>query len=304
MKLYSERNAEPIEIYFYSNIPTKFRNQIIMIWEKVFDKNISSKHQEEIFWNEIEKRLIEAHGHRGVLVDRTGFLERRKSAKLEVQDYFLKLEDVHQILDIIELVFKLFEVVLKQPHFYSTYSWDHVIGLLNERFQQYSLGYRFESGIIIKIDNDLNHQEITKPVLNLLHDPKFSNANEEYLRAHEHFKYSRFPECLNECLKALETTMKIICSLKKWTYDNDKDTSKKLFEICFTNNLIPHYLQNHFSGLRCTLEGGVPTLRNRKGGHGQGVTKNVVPEYFASYMLNLTGTSIKFLIEAYKDTLK
>jgi hypothetical protein len=68
--------------------------------------------------------------------------------------------------------------------------------------------------------------------------------------------------------------------------------------VCFDKELIPSFMQSQFDGLRAVLEGGVPTLRNKMGGHGQGEVPVPVPAYFASYMLHLTATTILFLVEA------
>ena len=156
---------------------------------------------------------------------------------------------------------------------------------------------QFEANEIIRVDSTYTHSEIVKPTLNLLWNKKFSGANEEYLKAHEHYRHQRNKECLTECLKAFESTMKVICKEKGWPFDEDKDTSKKLIQICFNNNLIPQYIQNQFTSLQNLLESGIPTLRNRRGGHGQGQTPQVVDGSVTRYGLNLTGTNILFLVE-------
>ena len=74
---------------------------------------------------------------------------------------------------------------------------------------------------------------------------------------------------MNECLKAFESCIKSICKKRQWSY-NEKDTIKRLIEIVFNEELIPTFMQSHFSGLRSALEAGVPTARNRQSGHGQG----------------------------------
>jgi hypothetical protein len=52
--------------------------------------------------------------------------------------------------------------------------------------------------------------------------------------------------------------------------------------------------------LRSTLESGVPTARNKLGGHGQGTEVVEVPEHIVSYALHLTASAIVFLAEAEK----
>lgn len=140
------------------------------------------------------------------------------------------------------------------------------------------------------------HTEITKPTISLLWNKIFKGANEEYLKAHEHYREGRNKECLADCLKAFESTMKIICTEKKWAF-NTNDTSKKLIQVCFQNNLIPTFTQNQFTSLQNLLESGIPTIRNKLGGHGQGQTLQKVDDEMTRYALNLTGSNIIFLVE-------
>ena len=57
-------------------------------------------------------------------------------------------------------------------------------------------------------------------------------------------------------------------------------------------------MESHFSGLRSTLESGVPTVRNNWTGHGQGPEEITVPEYIAAYILHLTASNILLLAKA------
>jgi len=116
------------------------------------------------------------------------------------------------------------------------------------------------------------------------------------MKAHEHYRNGRNKECLNECLKAIESTLKTICKIKNWQYA-ETDTARKLIQICFTNNLVPTYTQNQFTSLQNLIESGVPTIRNKQGGHGQGQNIINVDDKLTQYALNLTGTNIIFLIK-------
>jgi len=91
--------------------------------------------------------------------------------------------------------------------------------------------------------------------------------------------------------------MKAICHTRKWPY-NQNDTARALIKVCEDNNLFPVFMENHLNGLRMTLESGVPTARNKTSAHGQGVTPIKVSAQFASYVLNLTATNIRFLAES------
>ena len=152
-------------------------------------------------------------------------------------------------------------------------------------------------GVASRKDNKLLHTEIVNPLLHLLSNSILKNVDDEFLNALNHYKNSRNKECVNDCLKALETTLKIICHHNNWTFDTTKDTANKLINICTDNGLIPSYLLSHFSALRTTIEAGVPTVRNKTSGHGQGVNPITVPDHLASYVVYMTGTTIKFLVD-------
>jgi hypothetical protein len=144
------------------------------------------------------------------------------------------------------------------------------------------------------------HTEVVKPALALLRGAEYEGAQAEFLKAHEHYRRGNTTEALIECLKAFESTMKAICDKRGWKY-NANDTSKQLIQACLKNDLIPNFWSSHFSGLRSMLESGVPTARNRLGGHGQG-SKIVTPPpaHLVAYALHMTAATIVFLVEAEK----
>ena len=90
--------------------------------------------------------------------------------------------------------------------------------------------------------------------------------------------------------------MKIICRDKGWGY-NENDTAKPLINVILTNNLIPAYMQTQISAFRSLLESGIPTIRNKVAGHGQGATPKTADDETTRYALNLTGSNLIYLIE-------
>jgi hypothetical protein len=173
---------------------------------------------------------------------------------------------------------------------------------LNQRFQENAIGYRLELGKIIRIDSEFLYASTTEPAFRLLHAKGFDGALDEFQLAHKHYRNGseQYDDCLTNCLKSLESTLKTICTRRKWAY-NPGDTASKLLDLVFNQSLIPMYLQSHFSALRSSLESGIPTIRNREGGHGSGEKPNEVPEYLAAYQLHLTASAIVFLIRANED---
>ena len=173
---------------------------------------------------------------------------------------------------------------------------------INQRFLEHGVGYQYQSGQIIVQINSLIHSEMVTPALTLLADPRFAGANEEFLKAHEHYRHGRLAECLVDCLKAFESTMKIICDLKGWPY-KPTDTARSLIEICLRNNLVPTFTQQQLTSLRTLLESGIPTVRNKKAGHGQGANQQQVTPNLARFGLHLTAAVVTLLVDSFTDTL-
>jgi hypothetical protein len=179
---------------------------------------------------------------------------------------------------------------------------DAAIAKLNRRFREHSIGYEFAGGEIIRVDSKFIHAEAVRPALHLLQDAgvEFAGAFQEFLGAHERHRKGEQKDAIISACKSFESTMKAICIARSWPFDAQKDTVAKLIEIVFANGLVPAYLQNHVSALRTVLESGVPTVRNRTSGHGQGTTPVVVPEHYVAYVLHMTASNIVFLIESFK----
>jgi len=171
---------------------------------------------------------------------------------------------------------------------------------LNARFGENAVGYEYADGKIIRIDNQLTHAEIVKPVLEVLRDKRYANAQKEFLDAHVHYRHGKYAEALVDCNKAFESTMKIICNKRKWSVGPNA-TASEMIRACYDSGLIPAYWQTHFAGLRSVLESGIPTARNRLGGHGAGAAQSLaIPQNLVAYVLHLTASTILFLAEAEK----
>jgi hypothetical protein len=140
--------------------------------------------------------------------------------------------------------------------------------------------------------------------LHLLRDggKGFTGPLDEFISAHDHHRKGEQKEAIADALKAFESTLKAICMARRWPFDPHKDTAKQLIEIVFNHGLIPPYLQQQFTALRSVLESGVPTVRNKTAGHGQGATPTTVPDYMAAYALHLAASNIVLLVEAHKNT--
>jgi hypothetical protein len=221
-----------------------------------------------------------------------------------VLNFLLNEENHERFIDAVEYALKIIDFQIRDNYDYNTtvtikQSPDAAIQEINERFKENAFGYAYQNGQIIRIDSEFIHIEAIKPVLNLLADKIYAGANQEFLSAFEHYRHKRNKEALVDALKSLESVLKAICTKRKWTY-SPNDPAKRLLEVVFANNLVPDFMQSHFSSLRSMLESGVPTVRNKLGGHGQGTQVIEVPEYFVSFAINSTASTILLLVNAEK----
>jgi hypothetical protein len=217
-----------------------------------------------------------------------------------ITSYLLSTNNFEHVLDIVELAIRAIDNYVRARidiDFFPDVPPDEVIDELNTRFREHAIGFEYVSGELIRIDSQLIHKEVVKPALALLSDIQFSGPNEEFLKAHEHYRHGRYKECLNESLKAFESTMKTICDRKQWPY-TPRDTARTLIEICMNNGLFPTFMQTHLGNLRSILESGVPTVRNKLGGHGQGASVTVVPQATAGFALHTTAAVIVFFVDS------
>jgi hypothetical protein len=184
----------------------------------------------------------------------------------QLADFLRSEPDVSRCLDAIEFACRVIEKfdAMSEHSVYAKLKPDEAIADLNHRFLEHGVGYQYLSGKVIKTDSEFLHAEVIKPALALLHDKRYRGANDEFLRAHEHYRKGEVKECLVNCLKALESALKAICKIRGWVFQ-PTDTAKTLFDTCFKNNLVPAFFQSHYTALKSTLESGVPTVRNKLG---------------------------------------
>ena len=310
--LFSKRQkrnrGEVPDVYQYETIPQELRVQVIHLLEGVFQivhygDNVGEHHptQDEAtkwIYMRIQETLCDEYG-----VFTLG--NRHDPDEDSVFNFLLQTEETEKVVDVIELAFRYIELYIDRVVHQNEYvvtserkiSPDDAIAKLNHRFREHGVGYQYESGQVIRVDSQLIHSKVVRPALQMLSDPMYKGANAEFLSAHKHYRKGRYKECLNDCLKAFESCIKAICAKRGWHY-TERDTASRLIAIVFEKELIPTFMQSHFTGLKSTLESGVPTVRNRLSGHGQGAEEILVPEYVAAYALHLTASNILLLAKA------
>jgi hypothetical protein len=295
-KRQKELRGEVPDVFTYDDIPQTLRVQIVHIWLETLGKR--SFGQVKQAYEFIVETLCREYG-----------IFRLPGAKdygdrdyiNELSNFILQESDIEKVVDGIELSFKIIDRFTRSREYRNKNNAselaDSAIKELNSRLKEHGIGYQYVEGEIIKVDSQFIHSEIVKPALILLHTKEYAGAQQEYLSAYDHYRHGKTKEALNDCLKAFESTMKIICEKRGWSHDANA-TSKALIKTCMDKELIPSFWQNHYSSLRSLLESSIPTGRNKLSGHGQGTTPVSVPDYLVAYMLHMTASVIVFMIEA------
>jgi hypothetical protein len=289
------------DVFTYDSLPQALRIQIVHIWTSTLGpptdgRHISDWEVYEVPWREIVTGLAREHGRLNLA---TGHRSEEQAFNFLVN----MTPPVKEHLDLVEATFRVVD------SFYRNNLWryqrcgsvqdpDDAIHELNHRFLEHGVGYRYENRRVIRIDSTFTHAEILKPVLRLLRDKRFKNAETEFMAAHLAYREHRHSDCLNETLKAFESTMKIICTDRKWKFDAN-DTASKLIGVVLDNGLIAKSFQTQLTSLRQLLESGTPMVRNKNSGHGQGAASVEIPDYIARYALNTAAANITLLIEAF-----
>lgn len=296
-ELYSRRiknrEGEP-EVYEYDSFCQPFRNQIFYVLSDVFDfyKEKGLHDAWDVLHDSFAREL-------GVKTLDSCFA----SGKHNVEVFVQKSSD-RDFLDFLDYAFNMISRMRNVTPPYALYEdsqeqINNAFRELNYRFKQHNLGYEFVDDKLIRKDNELLHQETIKPALKLLIETGFEGAEQEFLDAFEHRRKGENKDAILDALKSFESTMKAICDGMGYSYDPAKSTAKELITILENNGFYPAYMNNHMTSLRTSLESGLPTMRNKNVGHGQGATVVNVSDEFTEYALNLAATNIVLLTKIY-----
>jgi len=295
--------GEAPDVYVYDQIPRPLRIQLVQIMYELLGhpNDVSDDYGDGPNVTHAYRAIVETlRKEMGVFHLPPTDREYRNYVANELAEFMLATEAAEDFLSAVELICRVIESTACRTNYRhranaATDAKD-AITEINARFREHGIGYEYD-GELIRIDAELPHSEAVKPALSLLRNPEYKGAEEEFRQAYEDYRKGSYKSALNEALKALESTMKCICEKRGWAYAKT-DTSAKLLKLCFDKGLIPPFWETHFSALRSTLETGVPTARNKLGGHGQGTEPTEVPDFLVGYVLHITASAIVFLVKA------
>lgn len=295
MELFSKRKKQPPEELIY-DIPELVRTRILAVFKDLcyephggFGKLLE----------DVGKILFKEYG----FLCHSSYIATRRSDNLTIEHFFCC--DLEQALDFIELCFQQNVYTGSQAG----------VDEINRIFDECGIGFELTSFIeheviketslfgrkrtgtvieyeyprIIEKSNQLIHQEIIQPSIELLSDSRFQIANSEILKAHTSLRSGDYEDAITLCGSAFESVLKTIISFKGWNCDPHRDTCAKLIGICRDNNLFPSFY--------CPAFEAIGSIRNKLGdAHGRGPEKtNNVTKENAEHMVHMTSTHILFL---------
>lgn len=296
--LYSKRQkrarGEVSDVYAYDSFPHPFRVQLTyMVQELLGDMDdYNRNYQPRDAYTDIVKVLRKEYG-----LQKLG-KTFQSDAFSELLNFLLQEPDVERCLDAIELCYLVGDNMARSTQYINRSDpnrrVDDCLVELNDRFKEAGLGYELIDGKIVRIDSQLLHSEIVKPAIGFLNAKGFEGARDEFMGAYEHYRHGNHEEALVDALKAFESTMKIILTANGKVFA-PSDTASKLVLACSQAGLIASYNEQHLVSLVNVLTSGIPTIRNRNGGHGQGGALRVVEPEIVAYGLHLTASAIVML---------
>jgi hypothetical protein len=292
------------DIFSYEDLPQPLRVQIFHLlqdtiggWAEsnpyAYAPSPPSKSNQ--IWAWLDKALADELGMFGPGQRRNSFQNFPK--------FFMQCRDIDQLLDRVEVTFRLID---KHVHHWTPIDRqssdavtpaDEAIATLNACFLEHRVGYQYEAGRIATIDNQMVLAEVVLPTLQLLSDRAFAGPNHKFLTALNHLRHVRTKEAIVEATKSFESTIKTICDLRRWHYQAT-DTASKLIELVFQQGLILPYLLSEFTALSSVLESGATVIRDNTPAHGQGAVPVVVPEHLVHFAINSVAANIRFIVEA------
>jgi len=286
------RRGDIPDVYVYDVIPEALRVQLVQIIRRC---GMADRRRGGVvsIWKEVTRILRHEYGVFSLYAV-PGMTESILGAvepKREVTDYILSQESAALALDAVEVFLDRARFKRLRP------AAVNAAKSVNRRFREHGVGYAFERGRIVRLDSEYLHVEATRVCLRLISGRRYAGVQEEFLRAHEHYRKDRCKEALNECSKALESTLKVIARERGWDLPTHQ-TLGKLLAACFKHGLVDQCWQDHFSSLQGLLASGASLARNRLGAHGQGSTPTSVPAHLVAFTLHSTAAAIVFLVSA------
>ncbi len=290
--MYQQTNS-PLSL----GIPDEVRHRILLVLE---DCVLDGQGDFETFLAQVGRAVARKYG----FLSQSAYLAARRSQH-PVIEHFFSCDEGH-FLHTIELCFRQEVMHGKQQ------AVEEINNILRESWIGYSMTPFIEREVdeevylvpgrkqkttrrvyeypkTIRSTDQFLDKSVSEPAFGLLSDPRLQVANSEMVKAHAALRTGNFDDTITLCGAAFESLLKTICDFKGWAYDKDKDTCKRLIDICHRNGLFESFYVSIFESI-CTI-------RNKLGdAHGRGPVRTYTPTLqHAEHMIHLTSTNMLVL---------
>lgn len=284
--------GDAVDVYQYEQMSTGLRTQILMLMEEMEEIQFQNFQSLQIY--DLINPVIRKDKKVFKLADGGYNLSTQRRA--EFRNWFAAESNLDFLLTGLELFMRLTST-LKVWRSDLENERNHIIECINAVMMEDCFGFQFEGGDIIEVGSTYIHKNVVVPALGILSEEKYSTVNSEFRKAHSEFRGANYEDCIRDCCNSFESLMKIIAKENGWSEITDKSTVKDLVKSIFDHKYIPDYMAQEFTGLRTILEGGINTVRNKAGGHGQGAKPRVIDKQVAEFQLNQTAAALRLLAE-------
>ncbi len=273
-RLFSKRKKTyPTDLRY--DLSDEVRSRILLVFKD--HCNETNGGQEELL-AQVGNALIKAYGS----LRKSAYIAARRSEHPVIEHFFVC--DDEQAIDFIEACFQ--QIVYRGGQ--------SGVDEVNEIFRENGIGYELTPFIeheypkVIQRNDQIIHESVVEPSLELLSDSRFKVANSEMIKAHSALRVGEFEVAITLSCSAFESFLKTILVVKGWSCDAN-DTCAKLISICRANNLFPPFY--------CSAFEAIGTVRNKLGdAHGRGpqVTHRALQEN-AEHMIHMTSAHMIFI---------
>jgi hypothetical protein len=221
-------------------VPSQIQGLFVQSAHLIFDDLTSALELEDGFFIAINRELSREIGVRtliggGTVEECASFLVAQYDLWNDahgIPDVFIKLR-----LSFLELVFRYAEkAATRKQEIFNTnraavayrQGWDvvvrTVIDELNARFREASMPLHYHNGLIQFVEDHLMQTEIAEPFWSLVKGTQWANVDRDLKEAIDRRDNNR-RDSAGYAMRALESTIKIISDLKRWTTGQEKGAS-------------------------------------------------------------------------------
>ncbi len=294
-RLFSKRKKNyPTDLRY--DLPDDVRSRILLAFGDYC--NESNGGFEELL-EKVGSVLLKAYG----TLSKSAYVAAKRSDHPVIEHFFVCYDE--QAIDFIEVCFKQFVYNGGQSG----------VDEINEIFRECGIGYEltpfiehkvekessflgkkrlstvveYEYPKVIQRNDQIMHESVIEPTLELLSDSRFRVANSEIIKAHSALRSGEFEDAITLSCSAFESFLKTILDIKGWSYDANRDACAKLIGICRDKNLFPPFY--------CPAFEAIGTIRNKLGdAHGRGPKiSHQARQENAEHMIQMTSAHMLFL---------